>query len=127
MPASSDGAGGSVPARTDVDVRFDLTLLRGFLIVLATAADAVTDVKSFAIFTAATAGAKKTAGPETAVSVSVGLLGFGVPVDAPNSGVTGMISGSDCRTDACIAAMGVNVADTCGVGDATTELGSALD
>ena len=55
-PASGDGAGGSVPARTDFDVRFDVTLLRGFLIVLATAADAVTDVN-------------KPDAPETAASV----------------------------------------------------------
>ena len=77
---------------------------------------------------------------ETAVSVSIGALratdfpavivdatGCGTPVDESNSGVTGMGSGSDSRTDACIAPMGFNVTDICGVAGATTELGSALD
>ena len=77
---------------------------------------------------------------ETVMPVSIGALratdvpavlvdatGCGTPVDVSNSGVTGMVCGSDCCTDACIAAMGFNKPDTCVVGDATTELGSALD
>ena len=56
MPTSGDGAGGSVPALAGFAFRFALALLRGFLIVLA----AFTDVESFGISPATTAGAERT-------------------------------------------------------------------
>ena len=59
--------------------------------------------------------------PETGVSVPAGVFGCGTPADEPDTGVTDMISGTDCRTDTCIAARGFNAEDTCGVGGASNE------